>query len=251
MANHLTSIRERSVSMMPVENHPRAEERAACALYPASALPSKDLVDRLSRLATSVVADAVNLDVGPSGLRAVAGLGSGQVVAGAAFTVRTSPGDNLVVHKALDIARPGEVLVVAAGGATDRATIGGLIGEYALRKGLVALVVDGAVRDVSELRSAALPIFALGVSPRGPSKIGSGALRCPVLVAGCPINDGDLIVGDADGVAVVPRARIEAVVAAAEANAEAEARARREIAFGTWERPWVDARLRLDEVPLA
>ncbi|POH85123.1 hypothetical protein CJ026_026375 [Ralstonia pickettii] len=96
----------------------------------------------------------------------------------------------------------GEVLVVDAGGATDRAILGGLIGQYARTLGIVALVVDGAVRDRTELAEGAPPVFARGVSHLGPYKDGPGEIRGPVTIGGVVIADGDLVIGDEDGIAV-------------------------------------------------
>jgi regulator of RNase E activity RraA len=220
-----------------------------CRLHPATPLPAADVVDRLRRLATSLVSDVFGRWAGAPGLLPVAGLAPGRVVAGAALTVRTRPGDNLVVHKALDIARPGEVLVVAASGATDRAILGGLMGRYASTRGLAALVVDGAVRDRSELGRSAPPVFAAGVSHLGPYKDGPGDLRCDVSLAGVAVQDGDIVVGDEDGVAVIPRARLQDVLVAAEAKRQSEASETAAIAAGTWNRAWVEARLRIHDVP--
>src|SRR5699024_5037864 len=126
------------------------------------------------------------------------------------------------VHKALDVARPGEVLVIAAGGAQDRAILGGLMGRYAAERGIAALVIDGAVRDRSDLDRFAPPVFAAGISHLGPYKDGPGELRGSVALAGVAVSDGDLIIGDEDGIAVIPRAMAEEIVELAERKAEAE-----------------------------
>ena len=183
------------------------------------------------------------------GIRPVAALRPRQVVAGAALTIRTRPGDNLVVHKALDIARPGEILVIAAGGGTDRAILGGLMGEYAKRQGIAALVVDGAVRDKSDLDELSPPVFATGINHLGPYKDGPGELRGAVSIGGVAVNDGDIIVGDEDGVAVIPRARAEEIVALAEAKAAAEAAEAAAIRAGTWDRSWIDRQMTIRESP--
>ncbi|MHA6631783.1 RraA family protein [Pseudonocardia sichuanensis] len=219
-----------------------------CLLHPPTPLPPPSLAARLEQLSTSLVSDVFGRWAGAPGLLPVAGMKPGHVVAGAALTVRTRPGDNLVVHKALDIARPGEVLVVAAGGATDRAILGGLMGQYAGRQQLAAIVVDGAVRDRSVLDQLAPPVFAAGISHLGPYKDGPGELRGTVSVAGLPVSDGDLVVGDEDGIAVVPRERAEEIIAAAEAKREAEERESAAISAGTWDRSWIDASLRVLEV---
>lgn len=219
-----------------------------CLLHPARPLPPAELVERLEQLASALVSDGFGRWAGATGLEPIAALRPGQVVAGPAFTVRTRPGDNLVVHKAMDLARPGEVLVVAAGGQTDRAILGGLMGQYATTRGIAALVVDGAVRDRTELGKSAPPVFAAGVSHLGPYKNGPGELRGPVSVGGVVIEDGDIVVCDEDGVAVIPRERAEELIAAAEAKAAAEDAERAAIAQGTWDRSWIDAALLVREV---
>lgn len=219
-----------------------------CPLHPATELPSADVVQRLERLASSLVSDVFGRWAGAPGLLPVNDLPPGRVVVGAAFTVRTRPGDNLVVHKALDLARPGEVLVVAAGGQTDRAILGGLMGQYASARGIAALVVDGAVRDRSVLAATAPPVFAASLSHLGPYKDGPGELRGPVSLAGVAVEDGDIIVGDEDGIAIIPRARLDEIVSAAEAKRDAEDAEARAIADGTWDRSWIGRALTVREV---
>lgn len=221
---------------------------AECRVHPAHPLPDENDIARLQALATSLVSDVFGRWAGAPGLDPIAGLQPGEVVAGPALTVRTRPGDNLVVHKALELARPGEVLVVDAGGATDRAILGGLIGQYARTLGIVALVVDGAVRDRTELAEGAPPVFARGVSHLGPYKDGPGEIRGPVTIGGVVIADGDLVIGDEDGIAVIPRERAEEVIAAAEAKRDAEAAESAAIAAGRWDRRWIDDALHVVEV---
>jgi regulator of RNase E activity RraA len=221
-----------------------------CRVHPVKPLPGADVVRRLEALASALVSDVSGRWAGAPGLLPVSGLAPGQVVAGAALTVRTRPGDNLVVHKALDLARPGEVLVVAAGGQTDRAVLGGLMGQYAATRGLAALVVDGAVRDRSALAREAPPVFAAGISHLGPYKDGPGEIRGTVAIAGLVVSDGDLVVADEDGVAVLPRSRCTELLAASEAKRAAEAEESRAIAAGTWDRGWIDAALRVQDVPV-
>lgn len=221
---------------------------AECLLHPETPMPSADLIGRVERLASSLVSDVFGRWGGAPGLMPLAGLAPGRVVVGPALTVRTRPGDNLVVHKALDIARPGEVLVVAAGGQTDRAILGGLMGQYASSRGIAALVVDGAVRDKSVLDELGPPVFAVGLCHLGPYKDGPGDLRGPVSIAGVTIHDGDLVVGDEDGIAVIPRDRAEEIVAAAERKLAAEIAEAEAISAGTWDRRWIDAALTVREV---
>jgi regulator of RNase E activity RraA len=222
-----------------------------CRVREALPLPSQALVDRLRALSTSLVSDVFGRWAGAPGLGAVAGLADRQVVVGPAMTVRTRPGDNLVVHKALDLIRPGEVLVVAAGGATDRAILGGLMGQYAATKGVAALIVDGAVRDVSDLSRLAPPVFAAGISHLGPYKDGPGDIRGPVSLAGLAVEDGDLVIADEDGVAIIPRARFESILSQAEDKQRAEQFESDAIGRGVWDRSWIDRALNVIEVPVS
>jgi regulator of RNase E activity RraA len=205
-------------------------------------MPDGRLLDRLRALSTSVVSDAFGRWAGAPGILPVAGLRQ-SVVVGPALTVRTRPGDNLVIHKALDIARPGEVVVVAGGGSTDRALLGGLMGHYAGTRGIAGLVVDGAVRDLSDLDAHAPPTFARGACHLGPFKDGSGELRGPISIGGLSVHDGDIVVGDEDGIAVIPRSRLEEIVVAAEAKEGSEREQDAAIAQGEWDRSWVDKAL--------
>ena len=220
-----------------------------CVVHPPKAAPSEELLSRLRVLSTSLVSDVFGRWAGAPGIMPVTGLAPGQVVVGPALTVRTRPGDNLVVHKAVDLAVPGEVLVVAAGGGNDRAILGGLLGDYAARKGLIALVVDGAVRDLTELRAVAPPVFATGVCHLGPYKDGPGEIRGPVAIAGLAVHDGDLVMADEDGIAVIPRDLIDEVTAAAEKKGRSEEQERAAIAAGTWDRTWLDSALELRPPP--
>lgn len=217
-------------------------------LHPATPLPDPALLARVATLETSLISDVFGRWAGTTGLKPVAGLKPGQVVVGPAFTVRTRPGDNLVVHKALDLVRPGEVLVIAAGGRDDRAILGGLMGQYATSRGVAALFVDGAVRDRTALESLAPPVFAIGLNHLGPYKDGPGELRCPVSLGGIAVEDGDLMIGDEDGIAVIPRARVDEIVGLAEAKRLAEAQEAEAISRGSWDRAWIDASLTVREV---
>lgn len=220
-----------------------------CRLHPETELPDAALLARLEKLAASLVSDVFGRWAGSTGLLPVAAVKPGQVVVGPVFTVRTRPGDNLVVHKALDLARPGEILAVDAGGSCERAILGGLMGSYAKKRGIAALVVDGAVRDKSDLDRIGLPVFAAGLNHLGPYKDGPGDLRGRISLGGISVSDGDIIVGDEDGIAVIPRERLEEIVELAEAKFDAEAAEAAAIEAGTWNRQWVDNALSIVTVP--
>jgi RraA family protein len=141
---------------------------------------------------------------------------------GNALTVDVRSGDNLAIHRALDEARPGDVLVVNGHRDMTRALIGDLIGEIMVNAGVVGAVIDGAVRDVRALSGMGLAVYARAVTPAGPFKDGPGAVGFPVAVGGVVVAAGDVLVGDADGVVVVPRHRVLEVVDAVDGIGEKE-----------------------------
>ena len=156
----------------------------------------------------------------------------GATLVARAYTLLTRPGDNQVIHEALDRAGAGEVVVVNGFGDTSRALIGELIAGRAVMKGVAGFVIDGAIRDVRAIEKLALPVFARAVTPAGPYKHGPGAHQVPIALGGQSVAPGDVIVGDDDGVAVIPFARLEQVVRDAEAVRENEERKRESI--GAW-----------------
>ncbi len=133
----------------------------------------------------------------------------GERVAGKAMTVQVVPGENGTIHRAVARATAGSVLVVAAGGGLERAVWGEVLARAAVAKGIAGVVIDGAVRDLEALRTVGLPTFALGAAPLGPHKGWAGRIGAPVACAGVVVHDGDLVVGDGDGVAVIPAADVE------------------------------------------
>jgi RraA family protein len=165
-------------------------------------------------------------------------------LAGPAFTVKTAPGDNLLVHKALDVARAGDVIVVDAGGYAEQAIIGELMATRAKQRGIAGLVIWGAIRDSAELGAGSYPVFACGVTHRGPYKDGPGEINVPVSIAGMSVNPGDIIVGDADGLVAVPQALAERVLASAQAILAKETAAMKQMQDGTVDRSWVDQTLK-------
>lgn len=193
------------------------------------AIPVANLDDCMGRLA------AVHEDIKPVGK-------SGLV--GPALTVKVSQGDNLMLHYAMDLVKEGDVLVIDAGGFTGRAIFGGLMVNYLLYRKIAGMVVDGAIRDLEEIVSTGLPVYARGVSPNGPWKNGPGEVNTPVQVGGQIVHPGDIVVADADGMLFVrPEEapalleRAEKVVATEEAVLE---RIRKD---GSMPRPWVMEKL--------
>ena len=136
---------------------------------------------------------------------------SGRRLLGRAFTVRTTSGDSAVTHRALRDAPSGHVLVLSAEGGMERAVWGAVLTEAALRCGLVGAVVDGVVRDLAQIRALGFPLFARGSSAAGPHKGGRGAHGETVSCGGVVVSPGDLVLGDLDGVVIVPAAKVDAV----------------------------------------
>jgi 4-hydroxy-4-methyl-2-oxoglutarate aldolase len=146
----------------------------------------------------------------------------GSRAAGSARTVRCGQGDNLMVHAAVAEARPGEVLVLTMPEPEPVALVGELLATQAKVRGVAALLVDAAVRDVDELQELGLPIWARWVRVRGADKAVPGVIGEPVQVGGATIRQGDAVVLDADGAVIVERGRVEEVLAAARARVERE-----------------------------
>ncbi len=163
---------------------------------------------------------------------AIKPVGAGMALVGQARTVWSMVGDNSISHAAVPLTRPGEVLVIAAGGIPDVAVWGGVATRAAIAHGLAGVVIDGAVRDLSELRELGLPVYARAVVPAGPHKGFGGMIDGIIACAGCPVRPGDVVLGDDDGIVVVPLERQAEVVAAGQAKLEAEERWLEAIAAG-------------------
>jgi len=156
----------------------------------------------------------------------------GSRVAGPARTVQCGQADNLMVHAAIDVLEPGEVLVVTMPESEAVALMGDLLATQAKVHGAAAVLIDGAVRDVEELAELGLPIWARYVRVRGATKDAVGALDVPVTVGGQVIEPGDVVVLDADGVVVVARARVDEVLAASLEREQYEAAKRAQLQDG-------------------
>ena len=142
--------------------------------------------------------------------------------AGPALTVELRPGDNLMIHAALAVAKPGDVIVVDGKGDLSSALMGEIMSQQCVALGIVAVVIDGAVRDSEAIRELGFPMFAAGLNPNGPTKSVSGRLNHPISIGGVSVSPGDLVVGDADGVTVIERAKAAAMLPLAAEKVAAE-----------------------------
>ncbi|WP_017347068.1 RraA family protein [Pantoea sp. A4] len=168
---------------------------------------------------------------------------AGGYMSGAALTVKCRPGDNLLVHYALNIAEPGDVIVVDAGGDLTNAIVGELMLTYAAKKGVAGVVIHGAIRDSQSIRQNDFPVYAAGITHRGPYKDGPGEVNVPVSLNGMVIEAGDLVIGDADGVLCVPYALIDEVYEMASQRHSSEEIKLQNIKSGKNNRNWVYEKL--------
>lgn len=181
---------------------------------------SPALVARAAGYAASILADVAGRRGTLHGR--IQGLHKSMRIAGPAFTVEVRPGDNLMLHAALAQARPGDVIVVDGKGDLGCALTGFLMVSQAKAAGLGGFVIDAAVRDTGEICESGFPVFAAGANPNGPTKGLPGRVNWPVSVGGVTVHPGDLVVGDGDGVVVVPREQAQQVVDAAQAKLDFE-----------------------------
>ena len=165
-------------------------------------------------------------------------------LAGPALTVKCRPGDNLMIHKALTMAQPGDVIVVDAGGDLTNSLFGEIMTATAVKRGVAGIVLNGAVRDAEEIGQGTFPLYAAGVTHRGPYKDGPGEINVPIAIDGMVIHPGDLVLGDADGLLCVPIDNAEEVLAATRKKMEAEKKTLEDIANGTLDTSWIDATLK-------
>ena len=199
------------------------------------------LVDRFRRMATPNLADAMGrFNFMDPGILSRTGL----PLCGLAVTVNARPADNLMVHKALQVASPGDVIVVNTCGNTTSAVFGELMCNTAVAAKLGGIVVDGAIRDVDGLAAIAFPAFSRSVSAGGCDKDGPGEINVPISCGGVVVSPGDIIVGDRDGVVVVPRADAAEVLSLVQALVERETKRVAEIKSGVLFRAEIDESLR-------
>ena len=168
----------------------------------------------------------------------------GALLAGPALTVKTRPGDNLMIHKAILLAAPGDVIVVDGGGDLTNALIGELMANSMIKAGVAGIVINGAIRDAGWIAAHDFPVYAAGVTHRGPYKDGPGVINGAIALDGMVIEPGDLILGDEDGLVCVPYAELDSVLKATQDKHAAENVQMANILAGTHDAAWVDASLR-------
>ena len=211
-------------------------------ILPRGRVVAPALVERFAALPVANVSDSMaRLTAAGARLRPMHGGGG---MAGPALTVKAPPGDNLMLHKAIQLAQPGDVVVMDAGGELTNALMGELMLMQFVGRGVAGIVINGAIRDAAFLRGHAMPVYAAGVTHCGPYKNGPGEINVPVAIDGMVVEPGDLVIGDEDGLLCVPFADAEAVLAASEAKYAAEQKQMANIQAGTHDAAWVDEQLR-------
>lgn len=201
----------------------------------------RKLVEQFRNVVTPHISDNLNrIHAIGSGLRPYHKEGK---LIGTAFTVKTRPGDNLLVHKAIDLAEPGDVIVVDAGGDTTNAIVGEIMMQLSRKKGIAGFIIDGAIRDLAAIQKGDFPVYAKGITHRGPYKDGPGEINVPISVDGMLVKPGDLIVGDEDGLAVVPYEFADEILQKVRAQEIRETEILESIENGTVDREWVDETL--------
>ena len=201
------------------------------------------VVEQSSQFASSILADVAGRRGALHGR--IAPLAPTMKFAGPALTVEIRPGDNLMIHAAMAIAKPGDVIVVDGKGDLGSALMGEIMCQQCAAIGVAGVVIDGAVRDSVAIRELGLPMFAAGLNPNGPTKFVPGRLNHPISIAGVTVRPGDLVVGDADGVTVIEREKAAAMLPLAAKKVADETQRIADIKSRKSLRPgWLDGALR-------
>lgn len=203
--------------------------------------PDKALVDAFAGIPVANIDDCMNRTaaVHPD-IKAV----NAAPLLGIAFTVKVPEGDNLMFHKAMDMAQEGDVIVIDAGGDTSRSIFGEIMINYCKSRKLAGVIVDGSIRDIDTLSKIDFAVYARGVTPNGPYKNGPGEINVPISFGGKVIQPGDIIVGDADGLVVIKPEEAKELAQKAKAVLDKETQSIETIlASGKFDRPWIDPKL--------
>lgn len=188
------------------------------------------ILDGLASAGVSTIHEAQSRTgfVGPD----VRPIQDGVSVAGNAITVSSSPGDNLMIHAAVEVCQPGDILVVTNTGPSSHGMFGDLLATSLMARGVVGLVIDAGVRDVADLRAMGFPVWSRYISSQGTVKESPGSVNVPVSLGGIEIDPGDVVCADDDGVVVVPHDHVGSVLERAKARLEREATKRERLAAG-------------------
>ena len=202
-----------------------------------------EVVKRAGNFQAAILADVAGRRGTMSGR--IAAVSPEMKCAGPAFTIEVRPGDNLMIHAAMTIAKPGDILVIDGKGDRTCALMGAIMINACKQLKLGGVVIDAAIRDSLELRELGFPVFAVGANPNGPTKFVPGRMNWPISCGGIAVAPGDLIVGDADGVVVVEREKAASLLDGAQKKVDDETKRIADIKQGKDLRPnWLDGSLR-------
>jgi len=193
---------------------------------------STDISDQLNRLYTMH--------------HGISNLSNNLPLAGSAITVKVFPGDNLMLHKALDVAEPGDVIVVDTSGSDRNAVFGDLIANKAVHRGIAGFIIDGLIRDLDGVKQTKLPVYARGVTSFGPLHRGPGELNYAISCGGIVVNPGDIVVADSSGVVVVPKQFARSVLLRLGSHQAKMREYVRNVKRGIFSNDWVDRQLQSD-----
>jgi len=194
--------------------------------------PSKELLDQFEGVPVANIADEMNRF---SCMNAAIKPVNSVPMVGPALTVRARAGDNLMIHKAIQMAQPGDVIVVDAQGDLTNSLTGDLMVRRAVKKGIAGIVIDGAIRDLDTVSTMDIAIYCAGVTPKGPYKNGPGEINVPVTCGGVVVNPGDILVGDGDGIVVITQKDAPVILEKAKAKVKKEYATVKSIEDGTWD----------------
>lgn len=206
--------------------------------------PSRELCRRLAEFETPDVSDMLNRMYTMS--EEIKNVVNDKPLCGPALTIKVFPGDNLMVHKALDFIQEGDILVVDTSGTPRNAVVGDLVANKAKHLGAAGFVIDGLIRDIDGVQEVGLPMYARGVTPFGPLHRGPGELNFPVSCGGVVVNPGDLIVADRNGVVAVRKDFAEDVIGRLEAHKSRMNEYVENIKKGIFSNAWVNDQLESD-----
>lgn len=208
-------------------------------------MPAKELVEAFGTIPASDIGDATHRSCMLQTRINLMSKPKKNITAGVALTVKARAGDNLFIHKALNIAEEGDVIIVSNEEDNTRAMIGANMAFYGMvNKKIAGMIFDGPIRDIDDIGEMELPVYATGVTPTGPYKEGPGEINVPISIGGVCVRPGDIIVMDMDGVAVVPREDAEAILPEAIKQRDKNAANNAKAKEGISNRAWIDEKLK-------
>lgn len=210
-------------------------------IYLKKEIIDPEIMEGFRSIPSSNVADVMNRLCGMNSRIRLMSKPTSKITVGSALTIKTTAGDNLMIHAVLDIAREGDFIVVDNEGGSARSLIGCIMMQYLRYKREIAgIVLDGPIRDIEEIGSWDFPVYATGTNPGGPYKNGPGEINVPITCGNISVSPGDIIHADSDGVIVIPRKDAREILTAARKFQKIDEEKIKASKFGTLDRTWVN-----------